>query len=61
MNVELYELSKMFKAEKKKVEIKMKQFARCINSIEYWILKGKLDELDYAIKSVDDRLNALEN
>lgn len=58
MDENMFELKKAFWSEKKKVELKMKQFAKCSNSIEYWILKGKLDELDYALKLIEEKINA---
>lgn len=53
MTVEMNELMKTIKAEKKKVEVKAKQFARCSNSIEYWILKGKLETYDQILGMIE--------
>jgi len=53
MSAEMNELLKFIKGEKKKTETKAKQFARCSNSIEYWILKGKLDTYDQILGMIE--------
>lgn len=54
MSAEMNELLKFIKSEKKKTETKAKQFASCSNSIEYWILKGKLDTYNQVIEKIEN-------